>query len=157
MLKPPGDEHFMRMALNEAQAAFDAGEIPVGAVIVAKGRIIARGHNLTERLHDFTAHAEMQAFTAATEFLGGKFLDQCTLYVTLEPCPMCAGAAFWTRIGKVVYGASDEKRGYARLQSQLPDDRLLHPRTTVVSGVLEEECSALLKAFFERRRQQRFN
>lgn len=138
----------MKLALAEAHRAFEQDEIPVGAVVVCKGMVIARGHNLTERLHDFTAHAEMQAFTAAAEFLGNKYLSECTLYVTLEPCVMCAGAAFWTQIGKVVYGASDEKRGYARLSEQL-----LHPKTEVVSGVMEEECSALLREFFARRRE----
>lgn len=157
MLAPPSDEHFMKMALIEAERAMDAGEIPVGAVIVANGQIIARGYNLTERLHDFTAHAEMQAFTAATEYLGGKYLDQCTLYVTLEPCPMCAGAAFWTRIGKIVYGATDEKRGYNRFQQKLHDEHVLHPKTIVKGGVMEAECAALLKEFFQKRRQQRLN
>lgn len=145
------DESFMKQALFEAEKAAEAGEVPVGAVIVCKGRIIGRGHNLTERLHDFTAHAEMQAFTAASEFLGGKYLDQCTLYVTLEPCLMCAGAAAWTRIGRIVYGAADEKRGYARIEQT--GERVLHPRTTIERGVLEEECSALLRAFFNRRRK----
>ncbi|WP_306642070.1 nucleoside deaminase [Sanyastnella coralliicola] len=157
MLTPPNDEQFMRMAIREAEKALDQDEIPVGAIIVAKGQVIARGHNLTERLHDFTAHAEMQAFTAASEFLGGKFLDQCTLYVTLEPCPMCAGAAFWTRIGRVVFGAYDEKRGYQRFQSKMPDEHVLHPRTAVKGGVLEEECAELLKEFFQKKRQQRLN
>jgi tRNA(adenine34) deaminase len=142
----------MRQALHEARLAAAADEIPVGAVVVCKGTIIGRGHNLTERLHDFTAHAEMQAFTAATEYLGGKYLDQCTLYVTLEPCPMCAGAAFWTRIGRVVYGASDLKRGFQRLQDQLKHDHVLHPKTSVTSGILEEECSTLLKEFFVKKR-----
>ncbi|MDG1261676.1 MAG: nucleoside deaminase [Flavobacteriales bacterium] len=155
MLQPQGDEHFMRMALREAEQAFEADEIPVGAIIVAKGTVIARGHNLTERLNDFTAHAEMQAFTAASEYLGGKYLDQCTLYVTLEPCPMCAGAAFWTRIGKVVYGAPDLKRGFSRMQEQLKHDHVLHPKTEVVSGVLEEECAAILKEFFAKKRRQK--
>jgi tRNA(adenine34) deaminase len=153
MLQPPSDEHYMKLALLEAQKAFDAEEVPVGAVIVAKGQVIGRGHNLTERLHDFTAHAEMQAFTAATEYLGGKYLDQCTLYVTLEPCPMCAGAAFWTRIGKIVYGASDEKRGYVRLQNQLQHENLVHPKTKVQGGVMAEECSVLIKEFFARKRR----
>lgn len=145
------DESFMKQALFEAEKAAEAGEVPVGAVIVCKGRIIGRGHNLTERLHDFTAHAEMQAFTAASEFLGGKYLDQCTLYVTLEPCLMCAGAAAWTRVGRIVFGAADEKRGYQRIEHA--GERVLHPRTTVEGGVLEEACSELLRNFFNRRRK----
>lgn len=148
MLTAQSDEHFMKLALAEAHRAFEQDEVPVGAVVVCKGMVIARGHNLTERLHDFTAHAEMQAFTAAAEYLGNKYLNECTLYVTLEPCVMCAGAAFWTQIGKVVFGASDEKRGYARLSEQV-----LHPKTEVVSGVMEEECAALLRDFFARRRE----
>ena len=132
------DERFMRVALKEAELALEIDEVPVGAVIVAGGQIIARGHNLSERLNDFTAHAEMQAFTSASEFLGGKFLDKCTLYVTLEPCPMCAGAAFWTRIGRIVYGAYDPKRGYDRWMvnpekeghgGANSDKGLLHPTT----------------------------
>lgn len=145
------DETFMKQALIEAEKAFEAGEVPVGAVIVSKGRVIGRGHNLTERLHDFTAHAEMQAFTAASEFLGGKYLDECTLYVTLEPCVMCAGAAGWTRVGRIVYGASDEKRGYKRLE--LHGERITHPRTEVIAGVLADDCAALLHAFFAARRK----
>ena len=141
------DEHFMKVALQEAQLAFEDDEVPVGAVIVCDNRIIARAHNLTERLNDVTAHAEMQAFTAAANFLGGKYLQDCTLYVTIEPCPMCAGASFWTQIGKIVYGASDEKRGYSLLNSPV-----LHPRTTVVKGVMQEECAALMMEFFQRRR-----
>lgn len=145
------DEVFMKQALIEAEKAFEAGEVPVGAVIVSKGRVIGRGHNLTERLHDFTAHAEMQAFTAASEYLGGKYLDQCTLYVTLEPCIMCAGAAAWTRVGRIVYGASDEKRGYRRFEAH--GERVVHPRTEVVAGVMADECAALLHAFFASRRK----
>ncbi len=145
------DETYMKQALIEAEKAFEAGEVPVGAVIVSMGRVIGRGHNLTERLHDFTAHAEMQAFTAASEYLGGKYLDQCTLYVTLEPCVMCAGAAGWTRVGRIVYGASDEKRGYKRLE--VHGERITHPRTEVVAGVLADECAALLHAFFAARRK----
>jgi tRNA(adenine34) deaminase len=141
------DEHFMKVALQEAQLAFEDNEVPVGAVIVCDNRIIARAHNLTERLNDVTAHAEMQAFTSAANFLGGKYLPECTLYVTIEPCPMCAGASFWTQIGRIVYGASDEKRGYSLLNSPV-----LHPRTQVVKGVLAEECAALMKEFFQRRR-----
>lgn len=137
----------MKLALNEARKAFDQDEVPVGAVIVCKGMIVARGHNLTERLNDFTAHAEMQAFTAAAEYLGNKYLNECTLYVTLEPCVMCAGAAFWTQIGKVVYGAADPKRGFETAGRQL-----LHPKTKVVSGVLSDECGALVSAFFAQKR-----
>ena len=148
------DERYMRLALQEAEQAAARDEVPVGALIVARDRIIGRGHNLCEQLHDFTAHAEMQAFTAAAESLGGKHLDQCTLYVTLEPCPMCAGAAFWTRIGRVVYGASDEKRGFSRWNAD-PATRILHPKTEVVSGVLETECSALVRDFFARKRKRK--
>ena len=146
------DEDYMRQALDQARMAADAGEVPVGAVIVAGGRIIARAHNLCERLRDFTAHAEMQAFTAASEYLGGKFLDQCTLYVTLEPCPMCAGAAFWTRIGRVVYGARDDKRGGLDFHGKRKEG-LLHPKTELVGGVLEDECAELLTTFFRSRRK----
>ena len=146
-IQPHGDDYFMRQALIEAEKAFEMDEVPVGAVIVSKDKIIARTHNYTERLNDFTAHAEMQAFTSASEYLGNKYLNECTLYVTLEPCVMCAGASFWTRIGKVVYGASDERRGYARLS-----DSVLHPTTVVLGGVLEEECGQLLKTFFAKRR-----
>lgn len=141
------DEYFMREALKEAWKAFDLDEVPVGAVIVCNNRIIGRGHNLTERLVDVTAHAEMQTFTAAANHLGSKYLEECTLYVTLEPCVMCAGAAFWTQIGKIVYGATDEKRGYTNANAAL-----LHPRTTVVPGILENECSELLKEFFKSKR-----
>jgi tRNA(adenine34) deaminase len=146
------DERYMRQALDQAHRAAEMGEVPVGAVIVAGGRTIARAHNLCERLNDFTAHAEMQAFTSASEFLGGKFLDQCTLYVTLEPCPMCAGAAFWTRIGRVVYGAKDEKRGGLDFSGKR-DEGLLHPRTELVGGVLGSECAELLTTFFSKRRK----
>ena len=146
------DERYMRQALDQAHRAAELGEVPVGAVIVAGGRTIARAHNLCERLNDFTAHAEMQAFTSASEFLGGKFLDQCTLYVTLEPCPMCAGAAFWTRIGRVVYGAKDEKRGGLDFSGKR-DEGLLHPRTELVGGVLGSECAELLTTFFSKRRK----
>lgn len=141
------DEKFMRMALAEALAAKDAGEIPVGAVIVCRGRVISRGHNLTETLCDVTAHAEMQAVTSAANTLGGKYLTGCTLYVTVEPCTMCAGAIGWAQIGRVVYGAGDEKRGYRRYA---PD--ALHPKTTVTGGVLEDECRALMQDFFKERR-----
>jgi len=146
------DEDYMRQALDQARRAAEAGEVPVGAVIVAGDRIIARAHNLCERLRDFTAHAEMQAFTAASEFLGGKFLDQCTLYVTLEPCPMCAGAAYWTRVGRIVYGARDDKRGGLDFSGKR-DEGLLHPKTELVGGVLEEECAELLTTFFRSRRK----
>ncbi|RLD38016.1 MAG: nucleoside deaminase [Bacteroidetes bacterium] len=142
------DEYYMREALKEAEKAFELGEVPVGAVIVSGERIIARAHNLTEKLNDVTAHAEMQAFTSAAEYLGGKFLEDCTLYVTLEPCVMCAGAAFWTRISRLVYGADDEKRGYS-----LTGSRILHPNTIVCKGILKEECSSILKSFFEKKRK----
>jgi len=142
------DEHYMREALKEARKALELDEVPVGAVIVCQDRIIGRGHNLTERLVDVTAHAEMQAFTAASGYLGAKYLEECTLYVTLEPCVMCAGAAFWTQIGKVVYGASDEKRGYTKT-----NESILHPRTTIVPGILEKECAELLIDFFKSKRQ----
>ncbi len=144
------DESFMRQALVEADRAFDANEVPVGAVIVANNRIVARAHNLTERLNDVTAHAEMQAFTSAAEYLGGKYLNECTLYVTLEPCVMCAGASYWAHLGRIVYGASDLKRGYANVEQ-----KLLHPKTEIVSGVLEAECAALLKEFFQAKRKQK--
>ena len=142
------DEYFMNEALREAHKAFEKDEVPVGAVVVCQKRIIARAHNLTETLHDVTAHAEMQAFTAASDYLGGKYLNECTLYVTLEPCVMCAGAAFWTQIGRIVYGASDEKRGYTK--TNVP---LLHPRTVVVPGILEKECAEMLTDFFKSKRQ----
>lgn len=141
------DEYFMREALKEAQKAFDKDEVPVGAVVVCNNTIIARAHNLTEQLNDVTAHAEMQAFTAATSYLGGKYLPDCTLYVTLEPCVMCSGAAFWTQISKIVYGAPDIKRGYSRQNATL-----LHPKTTVIAGVLETECASLLTSFFGKKR-----
>lgn len=142
------DERYMRKALEEARLAFEADEIPVGAVVVCGDQIIARGHNLTELLHDVTAHAEMQAITAAAEHLGGKYLDVCTLYVTVEPCIMCAGAIGWSQLGRLVYGASDSKRGYSFFAP-----KALHPKTKVVSGVLEEECGALMKEFFQRKRK----
>ena len=141
------DEKYMREALNEAKAALREDEIPIGAVVVADGRIIGRGHNLTETLHDVTAHAEMQAITAAEEYLGGKYLNKCTLYVTVEPCVMCAGAIGWSQLGRLVYGAADEKRGYTRYA---PD--ALHPKTEVVRGVLEEEAAEMMKAFFKGKR-----
>lgn len=141
------DEYFMNEALNEARKAFEKDEVPVGAVVVCDHRIVARAHNLTETLNDVTAHAEMQAFTAAADHLGGKYLNECTLFVTLEPCVMCAGAAFWTHVGRIVFGAGDEKRGY-----RLVDHPLLHPRTEVSSGILEQECGEILKAFFRKKR-----
>lgn len=141
------DEYFMRQALREAERAFQADEVPVGAVVVCRDRIIARAHNLTERLNDVTAHAEMQAITAAATAIGGKYLKDCALFVTLEPCVMCAGAMHWSQLGRVVFGAFDEKAGYRRLGG-----RSLHPRTQVVGGVLEAECSDLVKAFFQRKR-----
>jgi tRNA(adenine34) deaminase len=146
MIQPYDDTYYMRRALQEAQLAFDKGEVPVGAVIVISDKIVARGHNLTEALNDVTAHAEMQAFTAASDFLGGKYLKECTLYVTLEPCQMCAGASYWTQIGRIVYGASDVRRGFVNSKTTL------HPKTQVTSGVLKEECETLLKRFFIEKR-----
>ena len=145
--QPAMDEQFMRRALDEARAARDAGEIPVGAVIVAAGRIIARAHNLTETLGDVTAHAEMQAITSAENMLGGKYLTDCTLYVTVEPCVMCAGAIGWAQVRRVVFGATDEKRGFTRFAP-----KALHPKCTVTQGVLEEECRTLMTEFFKSRR-----
>lgn len=141
------DEYFMKRALQEAEQAFREDEVPVGAVIVCNDQIIARAHNMVERLNDVTAHAEMQAITAAADTLGGKYLTDCTLYVTVEPCTMCAGAIGWAQISRLVYGASDDKRGYTRLAPYA-----LHPKTTVLSGVLSEECTALMKEFFSKRR-----
>ena len=141
------DNFYMKQALQEAKCAFEEDEIPVGAVVVCGDRIIARAHNLTERLSDVTAHAEMQAITAASEYLGGKYLNDCTLYVTVEPCIMCAGALGWSQVGRVVYGAADEKRGFQRFAPQA-----LHPKTQLVSGVMEEECAVLMKEFFLRKR-----
>ena len=146
MIQPYDDTYYMRRALQEAQLAFDKGEVPVGAVIVIADKIVARGHNLTEALNDVTAHAEMQAFTAASDFLGGKYLKECTLYVTLGPCQMCAGASYWTQIGRIVYGASDVRRGFVNSKTTL------HPKTQVTSGVLKEECETLLKRFFIEKR-----
>lgn len=142
------DERFMRMALAEAEQAYEEGEIPVGAVIVAKGRVIARAHNQTETLHDVTAHAEMLAITAAANLLGGKYLKDCTLYVTVEPCVMCAGAIGWAQISRVVYGTSDEKRGFTVYAPQA-----LHPKATVTKGVLGEDCKSLMQQFFLARRK----
>ncbi len=141
------DISFMKQALQEAQKAGERDEVPIGAVVVCQGRIIARGHNLTETLIDVTAHAEMQAITAAAGFLGGKYLTDCTLYVTVEPCVMCAGALGWSQISRIVFGAADEKRGFQRFAPAA-----LHPKTEVVSGVLEEECSKLVKSFFKKKR-----
>ncbi|MDE5423631.1 nucleoside deaminase [Ancylomarina sp. DW003] len=146
-INPFSDEYFMKQALEEAHKAFDEEEIPVGAIVVCNNRIIARAHNLTERLNDVTAHAEMQAITAAANYLGGKYLKDCTLYVTLEPCNMCAGALAWSQISRIVYGASDKKRGFTAF-SPSP----LHPRTAVVTGVLEVESASLVKNFFVRKR-----
>ncbi|WP_339890161.1 nucleoside deaminase [uncultured Flavobacterium sp.] len=140
------DEYFMKKALQEAEAAFEKGEIPVGAVIVIDNKVIARSHNLTELLNDVTAHAEMQAITSAANFIGGKYLKDCTLYVTLEPCQMCAGALYWSQISKIVYGASDENRGFIKMGTQL------HPKTEVVGGIMEKDCSLLMRAFFRMRR-----
>ena len=142
------DEHFMREALKEARKAFEAEEVPVGAVIVWQDKIIARAHNLTERLNDVTAHAEMQAITAAASAIGGKYLTECTLYVTLEPCVMCAGALQWSQIPKIIFGAHDTKRGYARFGNSL-----LHPKTQITGGVLETECAELMTTFFRERRK----
>lgn len=147
LINPFSDEYFMRKAIAEAQIAFDKGEIPVGAIIVIDNKIIARSHNLTELLNDVTAHAEMQSITAAANFLGGKYLINCTLYVTIEPCQMCAGALYWSQISKIVFGARDENRGYLNMGTQL------HPKTTVAQGVLESECSELMKLFFADRRK----
>ena len=146
MMNPFDDTYFMKKALQEAELALAKNEVPIGAVIVMNNQIIARAHNLTETLNDVTAHAEMQAFTAAADFLGGKYLNKCTLYVTLEPCQMCAGASYWAQIGKIVYGATDENRGFKKLKTKL------HPKTKVVSGVLEEECSKIIKRFFIEKR-----
>jgi tRNA(adenine34) deaminase len=141
------DESFMKEALKEAQKAFDRDEVPVGAVVVSKNRVIARTHNLTEALTDVTAHAEMQAITSAADFIGGKYLKNCTLYVTLEPCPMCASALYWAQITKVVYGARDDKRGYSTISK-----KLLHPKTEIVGGVMEGECAELMTEFFRKKR-----
>lgn len=141
------DEKFMKIAFDEARMAAAEGEIPVGAVVVCQGVVIARARNLTERLNDITAHAEMQAITAAAAYLGGKYLDQCTMYVTLEPCTMCAGALGWAQLGRLVYGASDEKRGYTKYAPNV-----LHPKTEVASGVMADESAALIQEFFRKRR-----
>ncbi len=142
------DQYFMKEALKEAERALEKDEVPVGAVIVSENLIIARAHNLTETLNDTTAHAEMQAFTSATNYLGGKYLHDCALYVTLEPCIMCAGAAYWTHIGKIVWGAADEKRGFT-----LTNKNLLHPKTVIKKGIMDDQCAALLKEFFRGKRK----
>ncbi len=147
MENPFTDEYFMKKALQEAEIAFEKGEIPVGAVIVIDNKVIARSHNLTEMLNDVTAHAEMQAITSAANFIGGKYLKNCTLYVTLEPCQMCAGALYWSQISKVVFGASDEQRGFENLGTQL------HPKTQVIKGILAQEASDLMLRFFASRRK----
>ncbi len=147
MENPFTDEYFMKKALQEAEAAFDKGEIPVGAVIVIDNKIIARTHNLTEMLNDVTAHAEMQAITSAANFIGGKYLKGCTLYVTLEPCQMCAGALYWSQISKIVFGASDEQRGFEILGT------MIHPKTQVLKGVLAQEASDLMQRFFATKRK----
>lgn len=141
------EDYFMKKALQEAEMAFEKGEIPVGAVIVVDNKVIARSHNLTELLNDVTAHAEMQSITAAANFLGGKYLKNCTLYVTLEPCQMCAGALYWSQISKVVFGARDEQRGFLTLGTQL------HPKTQVIQGVMANECADLMKRFFASKRK----
>ena len=147
MIEPFSDEYFMKKAFAEALQAFDKGEVPVGAVVVASGKIIARAHNLTETLNDVTAHAEMQAITAAANLLGGKYLNDCVLYVTLEPCVMCAGALGWSQIGKIVYGATDDKRGFKKYAPNT-----LHPKTEITGGILGIECAELLQEFFKEKR-----
>ncbi|MCM1501677.1 MAG: nucleoside deaminase [Bacteroidales bacterium] len=142
------DERYMKEALREATYAAEEDEVPIGAVIVCRGRIIAKGHNMTERLNDPTAHAEMIAITAATEAMGGKYLNECTLYVTVEPCPMCAGAIAWSQMGRLVYGAIDPKRGFSMYSPSL-----MHPRTEVTAGILTEECSGIVSNFFQKKRQ----
>tara|TARA_B100000886_G_scaffold322076_1_gene264785 strand:+ start:43 stop:495 length:453 start_codon:yes stop_codon:yes gene_type:complete len=148
MLQDHSDDYFMKKALAEAQKAKEIDEVPVGAVVVCDNQIIARAHNFTERLNDVTAHAEMQAFTAAADYLGGKYLNECTLYVTLEPCVMCAGASYWTQLKKIVFGASDLKRGFRTIAGQV-----LHPKTELVGGVMEQECSEIIRDFFVSKRQ----
>ena len=147
-LQPNSDEYYMKEALKEAKKALELDEVPVGAVIVCNNQIIARAHNFTERLNDVTAHAEMQAFTSAADYLGGKYLNECTLYVTLEPCLMCAGASYWAQLNKIVFGASDEKRGF-----QNKAGLVLHPKTECVKGVMAEECAQLLTDFFASKRE----
>ncbi|MAC93955.1 MAG: tRNA-specific adenosine deaminase [Flavobacteriales bacterium] len=148
-IQPFDDKYFMKQALNEANNAFDKDEIPIGAVIVLNNQIIARAHNLTETLNDVTAHAEMQAFTAAADYIGGKYLKDCTLYVTLEPCAMCSGAAYWTQISKIVYGAADQKRGLLSTKQK----HIFHPKTEIFGGVMEDDCKDLLQLFFQEKRK----
>lgn len=143
------DEHFMKMAFQEAELAFEKGEVPVGAIVVSRGKIIARAHNLTERLNDVTAHAEMQAITAAANHLGGKYLDKCTLYVTREPCGMCAGALYWSQVEKIVFGACDQKRGFHSI-----NPNMTHPKTEVLSGIMANECAEIIQHFFQMRRNR---
>lgn len=147
MITPYNDEYFMRQAYLEAEKAFALGEIPVGAVVVANNQIIARSHNFTEKLNDVTAHAEIQAITAAAEHLGGKYLTGCSMYITLEPCVMCAGALYWSQIDKIIFAARDEKRGAGRFNNEL-----YHPKTLVTNGIMEKECSDLMKLFFSTKR-----
>ena len=146
-INPFSDEYFMTEALKEAEKAMKLDEVPIGAIIVCDNQIIARAHNYTQRLNDVTAHAEMQAFTSASDYLGGKYLNECTLYVTLEPCVMCGGASFWTQIKRIVYGASDEKRGFSTIE-----EIILHPKTEVIKGIHEEKCSKILQEFFQHKR-----
>lgn len=141
------DEYFMKEALKEAEKAFEKDEVPIGAVIVCNLKIIARAHNLTETLNDVTAHAEMQAYTSAANYLGAKYMDECVLYVTIEPCVMCAGASYWTQIRKIVFGAHDEQRGFTNLKK-----KIIHPKTEVIGGIMENECSILIKEFFKKKR-----
>lgn len=147
MIEPFSDEYFMKKAFSEALAAFDKGEVPVGAVVVSNRKIIARAHNLTETLNDVTAHAEMQVITAAANLMGGKYLNECTLYITLEPCSMCAGAIGWAQTSRLVFGASDQKKGYRKYAPEV-----LHPKTEVLGGILETECTELLQEFFRSKR-----
>lgn len=151
MISLNDDEYYMRMALAEAELAYEEGEIPIGAVIVSNCKVIARAHNRTEALTDVTAHAEMQAITSAAEYLGGKYMPGCTLYVTVEPCPMCAGALGWSQIGRIVYGASDTKRGFFSYFS--PARSPIHPKTEITKGVLEEDCRILMQSFFQKLRR----
>ena len=146
-INPFSDEYFMTEALKEAEKAMKLDEVPIGAIIVCDNQIIARAHNYTQRLNDVTAHAEMQAFTSASDYLGGKYLNECILYVTLEPCVMCGGASFWTHIKRIVYGASDEKRGFSTIE-----ESILHPKTEVTKGIHEEKCSKILHKFFQNKR-----
>ena len=146
-INPFSDEYFMTEALKEAEKAMKLDEVPIGAIIVCDNQIIARAHNYTQRLNDATAHAEMQAFTSASDYLGGKYLNECILYVTLEPCVMCGGASFWTQIKRIVYGASDEKRGFSNIE-----ESILHPKTEVIKGIHEEKCSKILHEFFQNKR-----